>query len=209
MIGEVLTDQEARCHGLRARKKMRTRQALRAAALERARAQGPDAFTVEEICADVDVAPRTFFNHFPSKDAVLFDWDAGSLEELAAEVRDRPETAPLAAATAVLGEVAEALTTSPIWHGQLELLRTHPELSARIAHVGRTVEQTVARALAERDGAPVPGVTHLVAAAGAMAVLQVTVSAWLGDPHGRDARRVHDEVLATARDAFAALPARG
>ncbi|WP_224387991.1 TetR/AcrR family transcriptional regulator [Pseudonocardia sp. ICBG1293] len=205
MIGEMLTDQEARCHGLRERKKVRTRQALRAAALERARTQGPDAFTVEEVCADVDVAPRTFFNHFPSKDAVLFDWDTASLDELAAEVRDRPETSPLAAATAVLAEVAEALTTSPTWHGQMELLRAHPELHPRIAHVGRTVELTVARGLAERDGATTPSTAHRLAAAAAMAVLQVAVAGWLTDPAGRAARRVYGEVLAAARTAFAEL----
>lgn len=206
MIGEVLTDQEARCHGLRERKKVRTRQALRAAALERARTQGPDAFTVEEVCADVDVAPRTFFNHFPSKDAVLFDWDTASLDELAAEVRARTGVSPLAAATAVLADVTEALTTSPTWHGQMELLRTHPELLPRIAHVGRTVELSVARGLAERDGLTTPATAHRLAAAGAMAVLHVAVAGWLADPAGPPARRVYGDVLAAAREAFAALP---
>lgn len=206
MIGEMLTDQEARCHGLRERKKVRTRQALRAAALERARTQGPDAFTVEEICADVDVAPRTFFNHFPSKDAVLFDWDAASLAALATEVRARPESSPLGAATAVLAEVAEALTTSPTWHGQMELLRTHPELRPRIAHVGRTVEQTVAVALAEREGTDTPTTAHRLAAAAAMAVMQVAVAGWLADPEGPAARQVYGDVLAAARESFAALP---
>lgn len=206
MIGEMLTDQEAHCHGLRERKKVRTRQALRAAALERARTQGPDAFTVEEICADVDVAPRTFFNHFPSKDAVLFDWDTASLDGLAAEVRARTEVSPLGAATAVLAEVTVALTTSPTWHGQMELLRAHPELHPRIAHVGRTVEQTVAQALAERDGADTPARNHRLAAAGAMAVMQVAVAGWLADPAGPPARRVYGDVLAATREAFAALP---
>ena len=205
MIGGTVAGQEQRCSGLRERKKMRTRGALRAAALERARLQGPDAFTVEEICADVDVAPRTFFNHFPSKDAVLFDWDENSLAELAGEVRDRAGGSPLTAATAVLAEVAGSLTTSPIWHGQLELLRAHPELNGRIAQVGRTIENAVARALAERDGPAEPARDHRVAAASAMAVLQVTVTEWLADPGGPDARAVYDDVLTRARDAFGSL----
>lgn len=198
--------QDRECPGRRERKKLRTRRALRSAALERARVQGPAAFTVEEICADVDIAPRTFFNHFPSKDAVLFDWDGAALAELTGEVRDRAGGSPLAAATAVLGELAAALTTSPIWHRQLELLRVHPELHGRIAHVGRAVEDALALGLAARDGATVPALDHRVAAAAAMAVLQVAISTWLADPAGPDPRAVHDDVLARARDAFASLP---
>jgi AcrR family transcriptional regulator len=34
-------------------------------------AQGVDATTVEQIAATADIAPATFFNHFPSKRAVL------------------------------------------------------------------------------------------------------------------------------------------
>lgn len=200
--------QERGCSGRRERRKLRTRRALRSAALERARLQGPAAFTVEEICADVDIAPRTFFNHFPTKDAVLFDWDETALAELTGEVRDRAGGSPLAAATAVLGELAAALTTSPIWHRQLELLRAHPELHGRIAHVGRSVEEALTRGLAARDGTG-PGLDHRVAAASAMAVLQVAISTWLADPAGPDPRAVHDDVLARARDAFASLPPTG
>ncbi|MBN9733978.1 MULTISPECIES: TetR/AcrR family transcriptional regulator [unclassified Pseudonocardia] len=205
MIGTTVAEQEQRCSGLRERKKLRLRHALRVAALERARSQGPEHFTVEEVCADVDVAPRTFFNHFPSKDAALFDWDEVSLAELAAEVRTRPEPSALAAATAVLGDLAGTLTTSPVWHDQLELLRTHPELNGRMARVGRTVEETVAGALAERDGMPEPELSHRIAAATAMAVLQVTVATWLSERDAPDARAVHTRVLDAARRAVATL----
>ncbi|ANY09235.1 TetR/AcrR family transcriptional regulator [Pseudonocardia sp. HH130630-07] len=203
MVGVTVAEQERSCPGRRERKKLRTRSALRAAALDRALRQGPEAFTVEEVCADADVAPRTFFNYFPSKDAALFGWDGAALDELADEVRAAPAGPPLVAATAVLGALAAVLTTSPIWHGQLELLRAHPELTGRIAQVGRTLEATVAHALADRDGVADPRLEHRVAAAGAMAVLQVTVAVWLDDPAGPDAGAVHADVLAQARAAFA------
>jgi AcrR family transcriptional regulator len=207
MIGATVSEQEQRCSGLRERKKLRLRHALRVAALERARRQGPEHVTVEEVCADVDVAPRTFFNHFPSKDAALFDWDTAALAELAAEVRARPEPSALAAATAVLGDLAGRMTTSPVWHDQLELLRTHPELTGRMAQVGRSVEETVAVALAGRDDRAEPALTHRIAAATAMAVLQVTVATWLSEPGAPDARAVHSRVLDAARRAVATLPA--
>jgi AcrR family transcriptional regulator len=53
--------------GLRDRKKRRTRQAIRAAAIELFAAQGVDNTTVEQIASAADISTRTFFNYFPTK----------------------------------------------------------------------------------------------------------------------------------------------
>jgi AcrR family transcriptional regulator len=58
---------------LRERKKQHTRRALHDAARQLIERQGLDGTTIEQICAAVDVSPRTFFNYFPSKAAAALN----------------------------------------------------------------------------------------------------------------------------------------
>lgn len=53
------------------RRKQESRERLLAAAFELFRRSGMDGTTIDEICERADVAPRTFFNHFPRREDMV------------------------------------------------------------------------------------------------------------------------------------------
>ncbi|NNC11996.1 TetR/AcrR family transcriptional regulator [Planctomonas sp. JC2975] len=65
----MTTAQQPAGDTLRERKKQHTRQAIHEAALDLVDRNGLDGTTIEQICQQADVSPRTFFNYFPSKAA--------------------------------------------------------------------------------------------------------------------------------------------
>src|SRR5262252_1931537 len=72
----------------RARKKERTRREIFGAAMELFAARGFEAVTIESICAAADVARATFFLHFPSKAALLWEWNRQVADEFRAGLGD-------------------------------------------------------------------------------------------------------------------------
>jgi AcrR family transcriptional regulator len=76
--------------GLRERKKQRTREQIVEAAMRLFADRGYHATTIADIASAADVAPRTFFSYFPSKEAVVFHNVDRDLDALASALRDRP-----------------------------------------------------------------------------------------------------------------------
>ena len=64
--------------GLRERKKIKTRQAIRRAAFRLIDENGYAATTVEQIAEAAEVSPSTFFRYFPSKESLLLADDLGT-----------------------------------------------------------------------------------------------------------------------------------
>ncbi|MDQ5835101.1 MAG: TetR/AcrR family transcriptional regulator [Actinomycetota bacterium] len=75
--------------GLRERKKQRTREQIVEAAMGLFAERGYQATTIADIASAAEVAPRTFFSYFPSKEAVVFHNVERNLDGLASALRDR------------------------------------------------------------------------------------------------------------------------
>jgi AcrR family transcriptional regulator len=132
---------------------------------------------VEEISEAANVSPRTFFNYFPSKEAVLFGADpdraAVTREAIVHQSPGEPvlnvlRTIMASQARDVAAEFTE-LGGHPVdWLSRMRAARTDPQLRAAHAAQMAAVERTMAEAIAERLGTdlerdPYPGLLAAMA----------------------------------------------
>ena len=111
----------------RARKKERTRREIFGAAMELFAARGFDAVTIESICAAADVARATFFLHFPSKAALLWEWNRQVADEFRAGLAE-PRGSAVAELRALVEHIsAKLLAQADVMAGLLrEFFATPP-----------------------------------------------------------------------------------
>ncbi|WP_319456177.1 MULTISPECIES: TetR/AcrR family transcriptional regulator [unclassified Mycobacterium] len=160
-----------------------THESLRRVALEMFARKGFANVTVAELAQQAGVTQRTFFRHFPTKEAVLFkDYDT-HLEWLAEALAERPASEPL------FDAVLASVTSFP---HDLEVVRQAAILRAtlidgeRAAGHLRVVQASFAQVLTDfvKSRHPdTPDIDLLAEVAGATlaAALVVAVEAW-----GRD-----------------------
>lgn len=173
---------------LRERKKLSTRRAIRRIAIDLIAERGFSHVTVEDIAAAADVSPRTFFNYFASKEAVLFGADPARVERSRLRlIHDLPGQSALDVVRAVLADQVRMLVEElgelggdpARWARQIKAAHADPQLrAAQAAHMAQ-VEAGFAAALAERLGTdqsqdPYP----MLLATAATGVLRSAISFW-------------------------------
>ncbi|MGA8116245.1 MAG: TetR family transcriptional regulator [Actinocatenispora sp.] len=179
-----------------AHRKHATRDALQRAALRLVRECGPEAVTVEEICAQAGVSPRTFFNYFASKEEAIIDWNPQVDAFVTRAVIERPGgESPVQAIWSVLGAaVADAMRMDP-WHDRLQLVREQPGLIGRFASVMSSVQRALATGVAARTGLPSDHLYVELTAALSVAAIRTALRAWTDAPPGTDPARLIDDAF--------------
>lgn len=95
----------------RERKKQRTRREIFDGAMRLFAKQGFDDVTIAEICEEADVGRGTFFLHFPTKAALLYEFNARVAESFRAEMAEADETRrPRPSAKAELRALVERMS---------------------------------------------------------------------------------------------------
>jgi AcrR family transcriptional regulator len=139
--------------GLRERKKLRTRAAIQKEALRLFLKKGFEETTIEEIAEAVEISPSTFFNYFPSKEAVVFQDDLDPL--ILAELDAQPPnvsviTALRSAMKKVIGRASAE--NDGFVRERLQLITRTPELRAAMLNQFAELIDEIAAPIARRVG---------------------------------------------------------
>jgi AcrR family transcriptional regulator len=192
--------------GLRARKKLRTRDAIADAAISLFLARGFDQVSVSDIAATAEVSKPTLFRYFPTKEDLILHRFADHQGEAARVVRDRhPDVAPMAALHRHFRAGLDRFEPVTGLNDHREVVAFHrlvfatPSLAGRLTQYQLADEDALASALG-------PDISGRLQAAQVIAVQRVLARTnWQKIADGRTARDVQPEAIADADQAFTHL----
>ena len=187
--------------GLRERKKVKTRRAILDATLRLVQEQGYDATTVEQIAAEAEVSPSTFFRYFPTtEDAILQDeYDPLIVAALESQDSGLP---PLEAARRAFGALFRTIYARDRdqLYLRMRLWIEVPAIRARMADQMREAEDLLAAAMTRQLGRERVDFDVQVAAAAVMGALARAIVVWAHDGGTDDLPAMLDRVLALLQD---------
>jgi AcrR family transcriptional regulator len=197
--------------GLRERKKRATHDAIAATARRLFAQRGFDAVTVAEIAAAADVSEKTVFNHFATKDDLVFAGGEARLAQLQADIAQRPPGTSVldvfrANSEAMLDTVAAGETEDSLVVPRI--VRDSPALQERLAagweREAAGLVAAIAQATAADDDDLVPAV---VARTLAWTLITIFRAAFDGLLAGEDPARLAARLRPEAARAYDQLAA--
>lgn len=138
----------------RERKKLATRQAIHNAAFDLVYRHGLSGTTIETICDQAGVAPRTFWAYFGSKEDAVVNRDPDQPAMMRDALLERPAGEdPFASLRSVLESyVSGRLDDADKSVRRHEMIRREPQLMAAVAAQFDEIERALVVAVAERLG---------------------------------------------------------
>jgi AcrR family transcriptional regulator len=168
--------------GLRERKKRQTRQRISDVATTLFVVRGFDRVTVAEIAEIVGVSEKTVFNHFPTKESLVFDRADEGVERLSAALREREAgESPTKAMLRTLSEDPEELEDLPDEIHMFmplfsEMVASTPALHAAWLELHARLVEVATQALAEHAEVDPRDPEPMIAARAIVGLLEVEYS---------------------------------
>jgi AcrR family transcriptional regulator len=198
--------------GLRERKKARTREAIVRAAFDLFEERGFEGTTVAEIADAAEIAPRTFFSYFPSKDDVVFHDFEESYAEVGRMLADRePGTNAFDALRAGIEDGMGPPEASHLREKRcrVRLIRESESLAAHDQFLRSKFATLVADAVAEDLGVPPEDVRPRIVAASMTAAIEILQELPEQPEDLESAREILDSLLSFLQGGLAALQDQG
>lgn len=182
--------------GLRERKKIKTREAIRSATYALVEEQGYDATTIEQIAERAEVSPSTVFRYFPTKeDIVLTDeYDPLMVEELRSRPGDEPWPDSL---RHVMHRAIQLGMKEPLRVSRLRtrLMIEVPAVRSRMMESMSETGRMLCRAIGERTGRDPQSLEVRVYAMSIIGGLMETSMYWAENEHEGDFESLLDRAL--------------
>ncbi|WP_455680420.1 TetR/AcrR family transcriptional regulator [Streptomyces rubrogriseus] len=192
--------------GLRERKKIKTREAIRAAAYGLIRQQGYEATTVEQIAERAEVSPSTVLRYFPTREDIVLTDEYDPV--MAAELAARPAGEPWS--DSLRHVLRKALDLGAGEEAELARLRTRllaevPAVRARMLENMSATGRMLARAIADRTGLDPAGLEVRIVSMSLVGGLMEVSRYWAEHDHEESLTELVDRALDALENGLPAL----